>query len=93
MTDPRILYINENRSSVTNYLHIYGIRIVEDYINVCVYSDCKMLEMYLNGKLCHRKKDDEIFDFYEPLSDGGSLEVRVCSVTDPNIAQTVTVNI
>jgi hypothetical protein len=93
MTEEKILYLNENCESRNNYLHIYGVRLVDNLLNVCVYSDCGILEMYMDGRLCNRKKDIGVFDFYEPLTKNGTLEIKVCSTKNPEISQVVNIEI
>lgn len=91
MDEIRILYIDDSSESENKHLHIYGVRIVNDYINVRVYSDCTVLEMYINGRLCSRQKGSKVFDFYEPCYAGGNAEIRIEGIDKPNIVQTVNV--
>lgn len=91
MDEIRILYIDEKSELEKKHIHIYGVRVVNDYINVRVYSDCKVLEMYINGRLCSRQKGSEVFDFYEPCSVCGNAEIRVVGTDRPDIVQNVNV--
>lgn len=93
MDDIRVLYTNEQNDFEKSYLHIYGIRIVNDYINVCVYSDRDMLEMYINGRLCSRQKGKEIFDFYEKCPECQSAEIKIADTREPKLCEVVKVAI
>jgi hypothetical protein len=47
--------------------------------------------MYINGKLCNRQKNHEIFDFYEPCNVNGNAEIKISDKNEPSISQVVNV--
>ncbi|MCD7742666.1 MAG: hypothetical protein LUI06_10715 [Ruminococcus sp.] len=88
-----ILYRSDTTELQHNYLHIYGVRKVNDYINVCVYSDKNILELYINGIIRSRQKNEHVFDFYETVEKNGATEIKVVCTDNPDIFEKIVVDI
>lgn len=76
----------EESEQERGFLYIKSICIVNDYIVVKAYSDMKILDLYLNERLCCRQQREGMdFEFFLPTDSCLGAEMFLAAKSDPKI--------
>lgn len=89
MNNARILYSDERavEDSETDYLRIVSVRVENDYIYVNARSDVKVVDLYLDGRLCCRQKGSGAFEFMLPIDCCGGAQMLLAAKDDPKLSK------
>ena len=71
-----ILYLNEKKADtlIAPFIYIYGVRVLDQQLEVLAFSDSKQVELSVNGQLRSRQKNENgEFDFVFDLPVGETV--------------------